>query len=110
MKKILLIVLAMVFMALMANSVLAAPFLVCDSQTGVIVYKLTGPGWTPTSIPAETDGSLKLDLATSTIGLNSLTVAACIKDPIWGEACSAPVPFGFTRPAALPPENLTLVP
>jgi len=76
----------------------ASPFLVCDPQAGVTTYKLTGPAWVPTTVPAQTDGSIKMDVAASAIGANSLTVAACIADPLWGESCSAYVPFAYTRP------------
>ena len=100
MKKILLIVLAMAFMVLMAGSVFAAPFLVCDPQTGVTSYQLTGPSWVPATAPAQPDGSIKLDVATAVIGVNSLTVKACNVDPIWGVTCSDAVPFVFTRPAS----------
>ncbi len=81
MKKILVLILGFLLFATLSY---AAPFLVCDPQTGITSYKLTGPAWAPASIPAQADGSLKLDLATSTIGSNSLTVAACIADPSWG--------------------------
>ena len=91
------IVLAMI---LIASVSYAAPFLVCDPQSGVIHYNLTGPAWVPASTLAQTDGSIKLDVAGSNVGLNSLTVAACISDGVWGEQCSVSVPFDFTRPTA----------
>ena len=101
MKKILLIVLAMAFLVLMAGSLFASPFLVCDPQTGVTSYQLTGPSWVPTiPVPAQADGSIKLDVATASVGANSLTVKACITDPLWGVMCSDAVPFVFTRPAS----------
>jgi LDH2 family malate/lactate/ureidoglycolate dehydrogenase len=112
MKKIAL-VLAMVLMGILIGIGVsnAAPFLVCDPQTGVTSYKLTGPVWVPTSTPAQADGSIKLDVASSTVGSNSLTVAACKTDPIWGELCSSTVPFVFTRPAAPTiPANTKLIP
>ena len=65
------------------------------------VYKLTGPAWIPTSVPAKSTGEILLDVSSALVGTNSITVAACITDPIWGEACSAAIPFDFTRP--LPP-------
>jgi len=106
MKKLILIVLAMAFMA---SSVFASPFLVCDPQTGVTSYQLTGPSWVPTSTPAQADGSIKLDVATASVGANSLTVKACKDDPIWGVLCSDAVPFDFTRPAqAAPPAGIRL--
>jgi len=98
MKKILLIVLAMAFMA---SPVFASPFLVCDPQTGVTSYQLTGPSWVPTApVPGQADGSIKLDVTTASVGANSLTVKACITDPLWGVLCSDAVPFVFTRPAS----------
>ncbi len=108
MKKIIALILGMLLCATLSY---AGPFLVCDPQAGVTSYKLTGPAWVPASTPAQADGSLKLDLATSVIGVNALTVAACKTDPLWGEACSATVPFSFTRP--LPPaitSNIRLTP
>lgn len=94
MKKLLLIVAFLLIPALG----LASPFLVCDPQAGITTYKLTGSAWVPVSVPAQTDGSIKMDLAASTVGNNALTVAACIVDPVWGEACSVYVPFAYTRP------------
>jgi hypothetical protein len=108
MKKIVLLTLAIVFMS---SLVYAAPFLVCDPQTGVTSYKLTGPAWVPASVPAQADGSLKLDVSVAAIGTNSLTAAACKTDPTWGEVCSSSVPFAFTRPS--PPAtigNIRLIP
>lgn len=106
MKKLIPIVLAMV---LFPSIVFASPFLVCDPQAGVTFYKLTGPAWVPASTPAEADGSIKLDLASASIGDNSLTVAACKNDEIWGELCSNAVPFSFTKPSvAAPPANIRL--
>lgn len=82
----------------------ATPFAVCDPPvegTAVpTVYKLTGPAWVPASIPAQSDGTIKLDVVNALVGLNALTVSACITDPVWGEACSAAINFTFTRPAA----------
>ena len=102
---------AILILCLLPMVAFAGPFLVCDPQAGVTNYKLTGPGWVPASVPAQANGSLRLDLATSTAGTNSLTVAACITDPLWGEACSAAVPFTFTRPASpLDPTNMKLQP
>jgi len=108
MKKILLIVLGVMLFSVPA---FAGPFLVCDPQAGVTFYKLTGPTWVPATSPAQADGSLKLDVSASNQGQNSLTVAACVSDPSWGEACSDFVPFVFSRlvtPGT--PGNLQLVP
>jgi hypothetical protein len=98
MKKIQLIVLVMVFLA---SSAFASPFLVCDPQAGVTSYQLTGPSWVPTiPVPAQADGSIKLDVATASVGANSITVKACKDDPIWGVLCSEAAPFAFTKPAS----------
>jgi len=87
----------------------ASPFLVCDPQTDVTLYKLTGPAWVPASVPAQPDGSIRMDVSAALTGSNSLTVAACNNDPIWGELCSPFVPFSFTRPSvAAPPANIRL--
>lgn len=96
MKSLLIILLICLFPMVVS----AGPFLICDPQTGVTSYKITGPSWIVSPVTAQANGSLKMDVATSTVGLNSLTVSACIADPIWGEACSAAVPFAFTRPAS----------
>lgn len=81
-----------------------APFLVCDPQAGVTTYKLTGPAWVPATVPAQPDGSIKMDVSAATVGENALQVAACAIDPVWGEVCSDNSPFSFTRPTtpALP--------
>ena len=87
----------------------AAPFLVCDPQAGIQTYKVTGPAWVPLSVPAQTDGSIKMDVAASAVGGTTLTVAACITDVVWGEACSAAVNFTFARPGSPTVTNLRLV-
>lgn len=79
---------------------ICAPFLVCDPQAGITSYKLTGPAWVPATSTAIADGSIRMDVAAATVGSNALTVAACKTDPIWGELCSAPTNFTFTRPAS----------
>lgn len=84
----------------MATMVQAAPFLVCDPQSGVTSYKFTGPAWFPLTTAAQTDGSVRLDIVASPTGVTSITVAACKTDSVWGEVCSATVPFSFTRPSA----------
>lgn len=89
----------------------AAPFLVCDPQTGVTTYELTGPTWVPTSINALTDGSLRLDVSPSAVGTVSLTVKACKVDAVWGTLCSAAVPFTYPHPAEpVSPSGIGLVP
>lgn len=81
----------------------AAPNLICDPQAGVTHYRVTGPAWVPATVPAQADGSLKMDVAAAADGVNALTVAACIaagpQPDGWPvERCSVPVPFSFTRP------------
>jgi hypothetical protein len=90
----------------------AAPFLVCDPQAGVTLYKMTGPSWVPLTITAQADGSIKMDVASAVIGVTSVTAAACITDASWpDERCSVPVPFSFTRPAnPVTPKNIKLAP
>ena len=84
---------------LFAVNAMASPFLVSDPATGVTLYKITGPGWVPPVCGVEPDGSLKADLSGSPVGTTQLTVVACDDDPVWGEVCSDPVPFTYTRPA-----------
>jgi len=112
MKQIALMVLAMVL--IFAAVAHCNPFVVCDPQAGVQYYKVTGPAWTTSPVTAQADGSIKMDVATSTVGVNSLTFAACRGDAIWGEACSATVPFSFARPVAVVtptlPANIRLTP
>jgi len=92
------------FMALV-TAAYSAPNLVCDPQAGVQHYVLTGPGWVPAQVPAQADGSIRMDVSPATVGVNSLTVKACRQDAVWGEQCSSAVPFSFTRPA--PPAAVT---
>ena len=63
----------------------ASPFLVCDPQAGVEYYIVSGlpAPIDGTHVVAQTDGSLRLDLATLTAGgPYSVTAKAC-KD-LWG--------------------------
>ena len=108
MKKLILIVMLVLIPAM----VFAAPFLICDPQAGVTHYKLTGPAWVPLTVTAQADGSIKMDLVAATVGVTSLTVAACIDAGLWpGERCSITVPFSFTRPAnPVGPLNIKLAP
>jgi len=98
MKRIILLAIGIVLMASVSWS---APFLVCDPQAGVTSYQLTGPSWVPTiPVVAQTDGSIKMDVAAANVGANAITVKACKTDPIWGEMCSVPFDYSFTRPAS----------
>jgi len=67
---------------LFATSVMASPFLVSDPASGVTLYKITGPGWTPSACSIEPDGSLKADVALAPVGTTQLTVVACNEDPV----------------------------
>jgi len=96
---------------LIPSLVWANPFMICDPQAGVTHYALTGPGWVPVSVPAQADGSIRMDVAGSSVGSNSLTVRACRSDAVWGELCSVSVPFQFARPSApANPANIGLSP
>lgn len=80
------------------ESAWANPFIVCDPQAGVEFYKVTGAVWVPATVPAEADGSIKMDIQSAPVGTSNLNFSACIEDPIWGELCSVTAPFSFTRP------------
>ncbi len=92
---------------LIATTVFASPFLVCDTppvSEGVTHYKLTG--WSLTQTPAP----LHMDLSSAVVGTTNLTIAACRTD-VWGEQCSVYVPFALVRPAApSAPAGTALVP
>jgi hypothetical protein len=106
--RIVLLVLAILAIAV---SVQAAPFLVCDPNAGVQYYQITGASWITGNVPAQTDGSLKADVASAAVGTTNLTVKACKADTAWGEVCSVSVPFALVRPAApVVPTGLKLAP
>lgn len=109
MKKVLV---SVVMILLFASVSMAAPFLVCDPPLAgepiPTTYKLTGGAWVPATVPAMTDGTIKLDLVNAPIGTNAMTVAACGTDAAF-EVCSDAVPFTFIRPSApLSPRTLKL--
>jgi hypothetical protein len=97
------LVFALVFVLISTN--VFAVSLVSDPQSGVTHHRILGMDWitgnvtTPLIVAAQTDGSLKKDIASSPSGTFTLSVSSCINDPVWGEACSAPVNFTYTRPA-----------
>jgi hypothetical protein len=94
------IIVILIGLMLIAVAVSASPFLVCDPQAGVSSYQLTGPAWVPVTVPAQPDGSIKMDVSAAIVGSNAITVKACASaGSVWGEQCSASVPFVFTRPA-----------
>jgi len=80
----------------------AAPFLVCDPQSGVVGYEITGLA-TPVNFVAQPDGSLKYDLSGVASGTYNLTVAAC---NMWG--CSSTVPFVFNKAIPAAPAGLRI--
>ena len=84
-----------IFFVLIATTVFATPFLVCDAPDpaeGVTHYKLTG--WSVTQTPAP----LHMDVSSASVGTTNITVAACKSDAVWGEQCSVYVPFALVRP------------
>ena len=104
--------LSILIVFMFSTTLYAAPFLVCDPQSGVTHYNLTGDKlWVPVTSPAIIDGSIKLDVAISAVGTTNMTVKACIADVIWGERCSEISPFVLARPG-MPtvPSNARLVP
>lgn len=107
--KTVLCVVAMVF--LLAGVAFANPFLVCDPQTGVQYYKVTGAPFISSPVTAQTNGSLRVDVGTAPVGTTNVTVAACATDGSWGEVCSTAVPFALVRPTApVTPGGLKLIP
>ena len=100
MKKLILIAV----ICLLSTTSFAAPFLVCDPQSGVVGYEITGLGDKITFI-AQQDGSLRYDLASIQSGTYNLTVAAC---NMWGSsAATAADPFTKAVPSA--PAGLRIV-
>jgi hypothetical protein len=97
-----------IIFVLIATTVFATPFLVCDApdpSEGITHYKLTG--WSIDTTPAP----LHMDVASASVGTTNITVAACRADAVWGEQCSIYVPFALTRPGVpSAPSQLRLVP
>ena len=94
-------------LTIISSIAVANPFLICDPQEGVIAYEISGlPDWYVTRIPAENDGSIKLDLATLPIDNTTyeLQVRAC---NVWG--CSDPAPFSFTTSTPPVPTQFRLM-
>ena len=89
---------------LIATTVFASPFLISDPQSGVTSYQITG--WSETTITAQADGSLRMDVGSAVQGTTyNLTIAAC---NVWG--CSVTVPFAFGKQLHAVPSQLRLVP
>lgn len=89
------------FALLVAFKAYAAPFLVCDPQTGVTGYEITGS--ITANFIAQPDGSLKYDLASAPNGENNIQIAAC---NVWG--CSSTVPFVFNKAIPAAPAGLRI--
>ncbi len=105
-----LFILGLLGMVFIASGVCASPFIVCDPQATVTFYKVTGPAWVPTNVPAQPDGSIKMDIATMTVGTSAMTFVAC---NMWGtiENCSTPTPFTLDRPSTpVVPSGLKVAP
>jgi hypothetical protein len=92
----------------------AAPFITTNPQSGIMSYQLSGTGVVglPTSIAAQTDGSLRLNIGTASVGSNTVNISACSNtDAVWGVLCSPALPFTFTRPGVpSTPSGVGLVP
>lgn len=106
------VTLALCMLLVAVTLVHASPFLVCDPQSSVTEYEVSGPTWVTPIVPAQADGSIKMDVAAANVGSNTLTIAACAKDTLWGRSCSATVNFTFTRPNLQPgvPQGEKLAP
>lgn len=91
--------LTLVLILSLAGMAQANPFIVCDPQTGITHYKVTGGAWVMSPVSAQADGSIKMDIVTAPVGTSNLTFSACATewDGIPGEVCSPTVPFSFTR-------------
>jgi len=114
MKRIILIVLAMV---LFSFNVEASPFIGCEPYPPAEIqpqyFYVSLDGANPIKVThVVTDLGWKLlDVGNVLMGQHNITVKACIAETSdWSEACSAEVPFAFTRPAStLNPPYLKLL-
>ena len=91
---------------LLASSVSASPFLICDPQAGVETYEVYRDGvLVAADIPAQPDGSIRYDLAAETPGQYAYTAKACnmwgcssLSDPFQSPAVvSAPSGLGMVK-------------
>ncbi len=108
--------LTIVFGALCATSVAAAPFIVSDP----LDTRATHCGWkfntdarvdVPVALSG-TDKICKVDLAGKTVGTYTITATAVAVDPVWGRMESAPsanFTLSVPGPLAIPP-GLRIVP
>jgi hypothetical protein len=93
-----------VLMVLFPVMAFASPFLVSNAQDGVAYYQVV-EGAVTAEVPAQVDGSLRMEMSGTSVGLHSITVQACT---MW--ECSETVPFVYTRPASpAKPAGITLV-
>jgi hypothetical protein len=94
---------------LLAVKAFAGPYLICDPNLNTEWYEVDQLDFVSgQTIPAETDGSVRLDLAPLAVdGSYDILIRAC---NIWG--CSMPdVPFTFTKsPSPSEPVNPRLEP
>lgn len=91
----------------LAGIAFAGPFLVSDPQAGVTSYEVFINGaQVAAAHPAESDGSLKYDLAGTTPGQYEMNAKACND---WGCSELSEDPF-FSSGPALPPSGLKLAP
>ena len=84
---------------------LLSPFLVCDGQLGVTYYVITGDPFFTGNIPAQSDGSIKKDLAGIPAGTHTIQAVACSE--FWG--CSNPSPFVFSSASPASPGALRIM-
>ena len=100
------LILAVLIGLAMAGTVSAA-HLQNNPDSGTDTYVFTGMpaplNNTVTGSDVKADGSIYLDISTMPTGSYILTIKACKTDPIWGQACSATVPFTLVRPVLVAP-------
>ena len=84
---------------------LLSPFLVCDPQAGVTYYTITGDPFFVGNIPAQSDGSIKKDLAGIPTGTHTIQAVACSE--FWG--CSSPAPFTFSSQSPVSPGAIRIM-
>jgi hypothetical protein len=93
-----------VLMVLFPVMAFASPYLVSNAQEGVAYYQVV-EGAVTSEVPAQENGSLRMEMAGTSVGLHNITVQACT---MW--ECSETVPFVYTRPASVAkPAGITLV-
>lgn len=96
----------------------AGPFVVCDPylssspQPTIFIVVMDGGTASDSQPQLLADGSKRLhyDVGLVSAGNHTITVKACLDDPVWGRLCSSESPFSFTRPATLVvPANFGLI-